>query len=85
LPNTLNVDIQPAWTDGGRAISFVERIGGVGNIWQQAVGGGVATPLTHFTSNDIFSFDWRRDGALVVLRGQDATDAILIRSSKRTF
>jgi Tol biopolymer transport system component/DNA-binding winged helix-turn-helix (wHTH) protein len=85
LPNTLNVDIQPAWTDGGRAISFVERIGGVGNIWRQAVGGGVATPLTHFTSNDIFSFDWRRDGALVVLRGQDATDAILIRSSKRTF
>jgi Tol biopolymer transport system component/DNA-binding winged helix-turn-helix (wHTH) protein len=85
LPNTLNVDMQPAWTDGGRAISFANRIGGVGNIWEQRLGGGAATALTHFTANDIYSFDWRKDGALVVLRGQDATDAILMRSAKRGF
>lgn len=85
LPNTLNVDIQPVWIEGGHAISFVNRIGGVSNIWKQPVAGGEATPLTPFTSNDIFSFDWRKDGSLVVSRGQDATDAILIRTSKRPF
>jgi DNA-binding winged helix-turn-helix (wHTH) protein/Tol biopolymer transport system component len=85
LPDTLNVYIPPVWRDAGRAISFVNRIGGVSNIWEQPVAGGAPVPVTHFVANDIFSFDWRNDGALVVSRGQDATDAILIRSSNRRF
>jgi Tol biopolymer transport system component len=85
LPDTLNVNIPPVWIEDGRAISFVNRVGDVSNIWEQPVSGREARPITHFTSDDIFSFDWRKDGSLVVSRGQDATDAILIRSSKQPF
>jgi serine/threonine protein kinase/Tol biopolymer transport system component len=68
------------WTPDGRAISFVNHVNAVDNIWEQPVAGGPPKPVTHFTADKIFSFDWSRDGRLAFSRGTDATDAVLIRN-----
>jgi Tol biopolymer transport system component/DNA-binding winged helix-turn-helix (wHTH) protein len=69
-----------AWTPDGRAVSFINDVNGVGNIWQQPVAGGPATPITHFASGKLFSFQWSRDGRLALSRGTETTDAVLIKS-----
>jgi eukaryotic-like serine/threonine-protein kinase len=69
-----------AWTPNGRAVSFINDVNGVGNIWQQPVAGGPATPITHFTSGKLFNFQWSRDGRLALSRGTETTDAVLIRN-----
>ena len=71
---------QFAWSPDGRAISFINTVNGVGNIWDQPIGGGPPQPATHFTSDRIFWFDWSRDGRLALSRGTDGTDAVLIRN-----
>lgn len=71
---------QFAWSPDGRAISFINTVNGVGNIWDQPIAGGPPQPATHFTSDRIFWFDWSRDGRLALSRGTDGTDAVLIRN-----
>jgi serine/threonine protein kinase/Tol biopolymer transport system component len=71
---------QFAWSPDGRAISFINTVNGVGNIWDQPTAGGPPQPTTHFTSDRIFWFDWSRDGRLALSRGTDGTDAVLIRN-----
>src|SRR5271157_511533 len=68
------------WTPDGHAISFLNSANGVNNIWEQPVTGGPPKPVTHFTSDNIFSFDWSRDGRLALSRGTDTTDAVLIKN-----
>ena len=53
---------------------------GVDNIWEQPVAGGPPKPVTHFTSDRIFGFDWSRDGRLALSRGTEPTDAVLIKN-----
>jgi Tol biopolymer transport system component len=79
LPNTATLP-PLAWTPDGRAVSFISDVNGVGNIWQQPVGGGLPTQVTHFTSGKLFSFQWSRDGRLALSRGTQPTDAVLIRN-----
>ncbi len=73
-------DILLHWTPDGRAIAFINSVNGVGNIWEQPVAGGPPKPMTHFTSDEIFWFDWSRDGRLALSRGTDTTDAVLIKN-----
>jgi serine/threonine protein kinase/Tol biopolymer transport system component len=68
------------WTPDGRAISYINSVNGVGNVWEQPVAGGPPKPVTHFTSDKIFYFDWSRDGRLALSRGTDLTDAVLIKN-----
>ncbi len=68
------------WTPDGRAISFVNRVNGVDNVWEQPVAGGPPRAVTHFTSDKIFRFNWSRDGRLALSRGTQPTDAVLIRN-----
>jgi Tol biopolymer transport system component/DNA-binding winged helix-turn-helix (wHTH) protein len=79
LPETAE-RLLPDWTPDGRAVSFVNDVNGVGNVWQQPVGGEAATPVTHFTSGKIFNFRWSRDGRLALSRGTESMDAVLIRN-----
>jgi Tol biopolymer transport system component/DNA-binding winged helix-turn-helix (wHTH) protein len=71
---------QLAWTPDGRAVAFINDLNGVGNIWQQPMAGGPATQVTHFASGKLFNFQWSRDGRLVLSRGTETTDAVLIRN-----
>ena len=83
LPET--VSLPPlAWTQDSRAVTFVNNINGVGNVWRQPVGGGPATPVTHFTSGRIFNFQWSRDGRLILARGTETIDAVLIKNFRAT-
>jgi hypothetical protein len=68
------------WTPDGHAISYINTLNGVGNIWEQPVAGGPPKPVTHFTSDRIFSFDWSRDGRLALSRGTTPRDAVLIKN-----
>ncbi|HMD83778.1 MAG TPA: hypothetical protein VKO18_03650 [Terriglobia bacterium] len=68
------------WTPDGHAISFVNNVNGVGNVWEQPVAGGPPKPVTLFTSDKIFWFDWSRDGRLALSRGTEPTDAVLIKN-----
>jgi eukaryotic-like serine/threonine-protein kinase len=78
LPITFRFPLR--WTPDGRAISLINSVNGVGNIWDQPVVGGPPKAVTHFTSDKIFWFDWSRDGRLALSRGTAPTDAVLIKN-----
>ncbi|MBZ5515009.1 MAG: serine/threonine-protein kinase [Acidobacteriia bacterium] len=67
------------WAPEGRALDCLLTRGGVSNIWRQPLAGGPPKQITHFKSEQIFSFDWSRDGKqLALARGTTSRDAILI-------
>ena len=78
-PGDTKPDTLIRWTPKGDAISFLNYPRGRSNIWLQPVDGSPARALTSFTSEDIYSFDWSRDGALVYSRGLTTADVVLIR------
>jgi len=47
-----------------------------GNSGGISVAGGPPQPVTRFTSDKIFWFDWSRDGRLALSRGTEPTDAV---------
>jgi len=79
FPPTQVADCPLAWTPDGRAIAFVDKRGGVGNLWIQPIAGGPPKALTHFTAEDIQWFAWSRDGKqIAIVRGIDTKDAVMI-------
>jgi Tol biopolymer transport system component len=71
------------WTPDGRAITYVETRGGVGNIWSQSIDGGPARRLTDFKDQLIFAHDWSYDGKqLACVRGVVVTTIVLITDSR---
>lgn len=79
LPVTANIYARLIWTPDSRAVSFLNDADGVSNVWEQPIAGGQPRPVTHFTSDKIFYFDWSRDGRLALSRGTNPIDAVLIR------
>jgi eukaryotic-like serine/threonine-protein kinase len=68
------------WSPDGHAVSFMNSVNGVDNIWEQPVRGGPAKPVTHFASGKVFYFAWSRDGRLALSRGSEPSDAVVIKS-----
>ncbi|MDQ6653892.1 MAG: serine/threonine-protein kinase [Acidobacteriota bacterium] len=67
------------WTPDGRALTYILTSGGISNIWSQAISGGSAKQLTNFKTDQIFWFDWSRDGKqLAVSRGTVTSDVVLM-------
>ncbi len=66
------------WNGDSRGITYVNKSGGVENVWMQPIAGGPAKQLSNFAENRIFSFDWSRDGNLVTSRGVVTSDVVLI-------
>ena len=83
LPGT-SISPPLVWTPDGRAISFINEINGVGNVWQQPVAGGPSTPMTHFTDGRIFNFQWSPDGRLLLSRGTEIRDAVLFHNFRES-
>lgn len=81
LPGTAVPDTALEWTPSGDGITFVDGRNGVSNLWVQPADGGSLRPLTSFTSGQIYSFDWSRDGRLVYSRGVSSSDVVLIRDT----
>jgi serine/threonine protein kinase/Tol biopolymer transport system component len=70
------------WMPDGRALSYVDYREHTQNVWKQPIDGGAPTQLTDFKDNEIFSFDWLRDGRLITSRGFRTNDAVLIKDSR---
>ena len=68
------------WTPDGRALAYLESRDGVSNVWIQPLVGGQPEQLTHFESDQIFSFDYSRDGKkMAFLRGTEIKDVFLFK------
>jgi serine/threonine protein kinase/Tol biopolymer transport system component len=78
LPPTAGGNLH--WTPDGRTVAFLDRVDDAVNVWEQPVVGGKRRQVTRFTSDNIFYFDWFRDGRLVLARGKEPIDAVLIRN-----
>jgi eukaryotic-like serine/threonine-protein kinase len=73
---------QVTWTNDGKGIMYVDRKGGVSNIWLQPIDGGAPKQLTQFQSDNILSYAWSRDGKqMICSRGNETTDVILIKDA----
>ncbi|HEX8889538.1 MAG TPA: protein kinase [Pyrinomonadaceae bacterium] len=71
------------WTPDGRGLVYVDNRSGVSNLWMQPVDGGQATQLTDFKTDQIFFFDWSRDGKQIVFsRGVMTSDVVLFSDLK---
>ena len=67
------------WTRDGRALTYVNTIGGVANIWRQPLAGGAPQSLTNFSTGQIETFAWSRDGRqLAIERTTLISDVTLI-------
>ena len=68
------------WTPDGRALTFIDTVGGVSNIWSLPLDGGPPKQLTAFKDDQIFWFDYSRDGRQLALsRGKQTSDVVLIK------
>jgi Tol biopolymer transport system component/serine/threonine protein kinase len=80
VPQTAGRVLQ--WSPDGRALTYVDARGGVQNIWSQPIDGGAPKQLTDFKADQIFYFNWSRDGRLAISRGLMINDVVLISDSK---
>jgi Tol biopolymer transport system component len=66
-----------------RTLNYIDTINGVSNIWSLPLDGGRPKQLTDFKTDQIFWFDFSRDGKQLALsRGTQTSDVILIRDFK---
>ena len=69
------------WNTDGSALTYVDSRSGVANIWSQPIDGGKPVQLTDFKSDQIFAFEWSRDGRqLACARGIMTSDVILFNN-----
>ena len=83
LPPTAVADSAIQWTPAGDGITFLDARNGAYNLWVQPVEGGSPRQLTTFSSGQIYSFDWARDGRLIYSRGISSSDVVLIQDVGR--
>jgi Tol biopolymer transport system component len=66
------------WTPDSKSVLYIDTQGGVSNIWSQPLE-GKPKQVTNFRTDQIFTFDWSRDGKqLVLARGNVTSDVVLI-------
>jgi serine/threonine protein kinase len=70
------------WSADGKSILYARNENGVGNIWSAGLQGGRQRELTGFSSDEIYSFDISPDNRLVISRGHNAGDAVLLENVK---
>jgi len=72
-----------AWAPDSAAILYVREPAGVSNIWRQALTGGPPQQMTSFPSDQIFAFEWSKDGKqLALARGSENKDVVLISDQR---
>ena len=71
------------FTADGKAVAYPVAENGVDNIWIQPIDGTPGRQITHFNSEQIYSFHWSPDGKnLGILRGHTDSDVVLLQESK---
>jgi Tol biopolymer transport system component len=69
-----------SWSPDGRGLDFIVNTAGVGNLWRQPAAGGPPVQITHFASEDLYTFAWSRDGRLACVRGTTTRAVVLIEN-----
>ena len=73
-----------SWAPDGRSLIFFNTAAGVSNLMRQAVSGGEATPITKFTSEQIFTYALSPDQKqLAVVRGRVSADVVLVSTVEK--
>jgi Tol biopolymer transport system component len=71
--------VRVRWSPSGKGLQYVVTQNGVSNLWEQPLSGGKPTQFTHFTSGQIFDFNWTLDHTrLLLTRGSKNRDAVLL-------
>jgi serine/threonine protein kinase len=79
VPPTAETPIPIRWMPDGKGISFADTRGGASNIWNQHLDGSQPKQLTFFSADQIFWFEWSRDGKLLATsRGRVMSDVVLM-------
>ena len=69
--------------DQRAAIAYIDTRAGVSNLWRLHLDGSPRKQITDFKTDQIFQFDWSRDGRwLALARGSVTSDVVLVRDSK---
>lgn len=73
-----------SWFPDGKALAFIETRAGISNLMRQGVSGGAATPVTTFTSDQLFTYAIAPDQRRVALvRGHVTSDVVLISAAEK--
>lgn len=68
-----------SFTPDGKGMAFLLTRNRASNIWVQPLAGGALTPLTKFSSGDMYAFAWSKDGKhLAFSHGQRKSDVVMI-------
>jgi Tol biopolymer transport system component len=68
------------WTPDGQELTYIDRREDGDNIWAQALDGRAPHQVTHFQGENLFGFDWSRDGSqLIFTRGMQGSDVVVIQ------
>lgn len=71
------------WIENGKALSYIDVIDGVSNIWSYDLDTGARKQLTHFKSDQILAYAWSPDfKQLVTQRGTTVSDVVIINYAK---
>ncbi|MFM9903572.1 MAG: winged helix-turn-helix domain-containing protein [Pyrinomonadaceae bacterium] len=77
-------EVPLSWTPDGTGFSFSLTTSGVSNIWIQKIGGGPPEKVTDFQTDEIFRYQWSRDGkTLAFEKGIKVNDVVLIQDTER--
>jgi serine/threonine protein kinase/Tol biopolymer transport system component len=69
------------WTPDSNAITYLEQVNGVQNIWRQPLDGGAPVKLTNFDEDRIWHYDWAPSGKqFIVSRGGRRRDIVMIKN-----
>ncbi len=67
---TLPLGADREWTADGKALTYLDAVNGVANVFRQPLDGSTPVPITHFTENEIRDHEWSPDGRrLLMVRG----------------
>ncbi|HKY26574.1 MAG TPA: protein kinase [Pyrinomonadaceae bacterium] len=71
------------WIANGKALSYIDTVDGVSNIWSYELDSGAKKQLTHFKTDQIFAYAWSPDfKQLATQRGTTVSDVSIISYGK---
>jgi TolB protein len=79
VPGSVTTPAGLRWTPDGRALNYIDTTNGVSNVWSLPLDGAPPKQLTDFKADQIFLFDFSRDGKLALSRGTQTSDVVLIK------